>query len=56
MWWVLIEDSVAMGFMRFTANGVPFLGCRGWIWVVGVLRKKISVGYGGWFEELWVFR
>ena len=42
VWWVLIEDSVAMGFMRFKENGVSFLGCRCWIWVVGVLRKKID--------------
>ena len=41
-WWVLIEDSVAMGFMRFIANGVPFLGCRVWMWVVGGLRKEID--------------
>ena len=26
--------SVAMGLMRPTANGGPFLGCRGWMWVV----------------------
>ena len=25
----LIEKSMAMGWMRPTANGVPFLGCRG---------------------------
>ena len=37
--WVLIEDSVARGFMRFTANGVLFLGCRGWMWVVGGLGR-----------------
>ena len=42
VWWVLIEDSVAMGFMRFTANGASFLGCRGWMWVVGGLRKEID--------------
>ena len=28
IWWVLIEEFVAMGWMRTTANGVPFLGCR----------------------------
>ena len=42
VWWVLIEDSVAIGFMRFTANGAPFLGYRGWMWVVGGLRKEID--------------
>ena len=42
VWWVLIKDSVAMGFMRFTTNGVSFLGCRGWMWVVASLRKEID--------------
>ena len=36
VWWVLIEEFVAIGLMRPTANGSSFLGCRGWIWVVCV--------------------
>ena len=62
VWWVLIEESMAMGLMRSTANGSPFLGCRGWMWVIcvksvvwgrrSILRKKMSVGLWVW----WAFR
>ena len=47
--------SVAMGLMRPTANGGPFLGCRGWMWQIGGLRKEIEAsvcGYGGSVDEM----
>ena len=34
VWWILIKESVGMGWMRLMANGALFLGCRGWMWVV----------------------
>ena len=44
-WWVLIEESMAMGRMRPTANGVPFLGCRSWMWVVVCAKWWSEEGY-----------
>ena len=57
---------MTMGWMRPTANGVPFLGCRSWMWVVvcakwwfvpnGGLRKDINLCFkeedGCWFVGL----
>ena len=42
--------SVAMGLMRPTANGAPFLGCRGWMWVV---CEKSVVGCGWFVANRW---
>ncbi|KAF3944181.1 hypothetical protein CMV_029336 [Castanea mollissima] len=44
-----------MGLMRLTENGGPFLGCRGWMWQIGGLRKEIEAsvcGYGGSVDEM----
>lgn len=41
---------MAMGLMRPTENGGPFLGCRGWMWQIGSLGKEMEAsvcGYGG---------
>ena len=46
---------MAMVLIRPTANGGPFLGCRGWMWQIGGLRKEIEAsvcGYGGSVDEM----
>ena len=42
MGWIGCIADQHSWWVRPTANGAPFLGCTGWMWVVGGLSKEID--------------